>query len=46
MKSDGHLRGIEGADLGCGLRRVEVGRRRMGRNVILKLNRYIVAGIF
>ena len=49
MGSDGHQLGIEGLDLGCGLRRVGVYIRvyiYMGKNVILKPKRYIVAGIF
>ena len=47
MGSDGNQRSIEGVDLGCGLKRVGKGRGTpMGRNVMLKQNRYIVAGIF
>ena len=46
MGSDGNQRSIEGVDLGCGLKRPKGRGTRMGRNVMLKQNRYIVAGIF
>ena len=42
MWSNGHEEGIEGVDLGCGLRKVGLGVGIL----VLKPNRHIIAGLF